>query len=294
MRRVVAITGSHGLIGRGLVRALADDFEIRTLRRGIDWHSDGAAPSAAAFDGVDALVHLAGEGIASRRWSAAQKRRIRESRRLGTSGLARALAGMDRPPSLMISASAVGIYGDRGDEILDETSAQGSGFLPEVCRVWESAAEPARAAGLRVVHLRLGIVLSRHGGALARMLPPFKLALGGRIGHGRQYMSWVSRHDVLRAIRFCLDRPALEGPLNLVAPQPVENREFARTLGRLLRRPALLPLPAIAVRALLGEMGQALLLEGNRVLPKRLQEAGFGFEHSTIEQGIASALTDAD
>lgn len=276
------------------MRALRDRYELRALRRGVDWHPDGRAPESAALEGLDALIHLAGEGIADRRWSAAQKARIRESRRLGTAGLARALASMRRPPSLFVSASAVGIYGDRGAELLDETSAAGSGFLPETCLQWEAAADPARAAGLRVIHLRIGIVLSRHGGALARMLPPFSFGLGGRIGDGSQYMSWISRHDLLRAIEFCLEHRTLEGPLNLVAPQPVQNREFARTLGRALRRPALLPLPAIAVRLLLGEMGQALLLEGARVLPKRLLDAGFRFAQPSLREGIEAALGEAD
>jgi len=292
--RVVAITGSNGLVGRALVRAISARYEVRQLRRGLDWHADGSAPSAEALRGVDALIHLAGEGIAERRWSAAQKARIADSRRLGTGGLARAMASMARPPSLMIVASAVGIYGNRADELLDESSSPGKGFLPETCSEWESAADPARAAGLRVVHLRIGVVLSRQGGALAKMLTPFKLGLGGRIGDGRQYMSWIGRGDLIRAIEFCLQHPTLEGPLNLVAPQPVENREFTRALGRALRRPTLFPLPAFVVRLLMGEMGQALLLEGNRVRPTRLLEAGFRFLQPTLQEGIAAALAEAD
>jgi uncharacterized protein (TIGR01777 family) len=292
--RVVAITGSTGLVGRALVRAISARYEVRPLRRGVDWYADGSAPSAEALEGVDALIHLAGEGIAGRRWSAEQKARIGDSRRLGTGGLARAMASMVRPPSLMISASAVGIYGNRDDEMLDEASSPGEGFLPETCLQWETAADLAREAGVRVVHLRIGVVLSRHGGALAKMLTPFQLGLGGRIGNGRQYMSWIGRGDLIRSVEFCLEHPTLEGPLNLVAPQPVENREFTRALGRALRRPTVFPLPAFVVRLLMGEMGQALLLEGNRVLPTRLLEAGFCFRQPTLEEGIAAALVEPD
>jgi uncharacterized protein (TIGR01777 family) len=237
----------------------------------------------------DAVVHLAGENVGSR-WTESQKVRIRASRVTGTALLSRALAAATIPPRALIAASAVGYYGDRGDELLTEASPPGSGFLAEVCGEWESATEPAASGGLRVVNLRVGMVLSREGGALARMLTPFRLGLGGPIAGGRQYMSWITLDDLVRIIIFALTENSLRGPVNAVTPNPVTNTQFARTLGNVLRRPAILPLPAEAVRLMFGEMGQELLLASQRAQPARLTAAGFRFEFSDLEPALRHVL----
>jgi uncharacterized protein (TIGR01777 family) len=204
--------------------------------------------------------------------------------------LANTLASLPEPPRTFACASAIGYYGHRGDEVMDETSPPGDGFLAETCVAWEAAAEPARAAGLRVVNMRIGVVLSREGGALPKMATPFKLGLGGPVGDGRQYMSWIAREDLLAAMEFVLTHPTLAGPVNLVAPDPATNRELAKTLGRVLSRPAVLPLPAVAVRLLFGEMGEDLLLSSTRVEPRRLLDAGFEFRHPTLEPVLRRLL----
>ena len=237
-------------------------------------------------------MNLAGESIAARRWTGSVKERIRRSRVDGTRLLAETLGRLTRRPQALVSASAVGYYGHRGDEPLTEESPPGSGFLAEVCREWEAAADPARAAGIRVVHPRLGVVLAGQGGALPRMALPFRLGVGGVIGSGRQYWSWIEVGDLVRAIELCLALDTLAGPVNAVAPIPVTNREFTRALGRVLRRPTLVPLPAAAVRLLLGEMGRALLLDSARVLPRRLERAGFRFRHPDLEAALRAALAD--
>jgi uncharacterized protein (TIGR01777 family) len=235
-------------------------------------------------------VHLGGEPIANGRWTPERKRVIRDSRTRSTELLARTIAGLATPPGVFLCASAVGYYGDRGDVWVDESSAPGEGFLAEVCRAWEAAADPARAAGIRTVHLRIGLVLDGQGGALARMLPLFRLGLGGALGSGRQYMSWVSLPDVVRMLELALDRADLSGPVNAVSPQPVTNARFTRVLARVLGRPAFLSVPAFALRIAMGEMAQELLLHGQRVVPRRLQEAGFEYRHREIEEALRAVL----
>lgn len=295
----VGVSGSSGLVGRRLLVRLAREGRPAVrLARGVETAGAGTASwdpargtiDAAALEGLQAFVHLAGESIAAGRWTARRKARIRDSRVDGTRVVAEALAGLGRPPRALVSASAIGFYGDRGDEPLDERSPAGCGFLPETCAAWEAATEPAREAGIRVVCLRIGIVLDARGGALARMLPPFRLGLGGRIGHGRQYMSWIALDDLVGVILRAIDDARLAGPVNAVAPQPVRNAEFAAALGRVLRRPARLPLPGAVVRLLLGEMGRDLLLAGARVRPARLAESGFAFEHPEIEAALGRLL----
>lgn len=289
----IAITGASGFLGPELVRQLhaAGHTVLRVGRphpgaRPPDIAWDAATSlDAARLEGVDAVVHLAGASIAQR-WTDAAKRAIRDSRVQGTSLLARTLAGLARKPSVLVSMSAVGIYGDRGDEVLDEDAPAGRGFLADVGKAWEGAADPARAAGIRVVHPRLGVVLHPDGGALARMLPIFSLGAGGKIGSGRQWMSWISRTDTLRALAFLLDTASLAGPVNLVAPAPATNADFTAVLGRVLKRPTIAPVPEFAIRLLYGEMGEATVIEGQRVVPRKLLDAGFAFTHPTLEAAL--------
>lgn len=297
-RRVV-VSGASGLIGSALVDVLASRGHrvVRLVRRPaagggaeIAWDAARGVVDSDALEGADAVIHLAGKNIAGR-WTAAVKREILESRTAGTRLLASALAALRRPPGVLVSASAVGYYGDRGDRTVTEDSPPGTGFLPDVAKAWEAAAQPAVEAGIRVVHPRIGIVLSARGGALAQMLPPFRLGLGGVIGSGRQHMSWIALDDVVAALEHLAFGSALSGPVNAVAPHPVTNREFAATLGRVLRRPTVLPLPAFMVRLLFGEMGQALLLEGARVLPTRLEASGFRFRYPRLEEALRAELT---
>jgi uncharacterized protein (TIGR01777 family) len=255
----------------------------------ISWDPGAGRIDAAALEGVDAVVHLAGESI-GRRWSAAVRSRILESRVRGTRLLADTLASLSRPPELLVSASAVGYYGDRGDEPLDESSPPGDDFLAGVAEAWENAANPAAEAGIRVVHPRFGVVLSPAGGALKRMLPAFRLGAGGRLGSGRQWMSWISIDDAVDALRFVIDTPALAGPIDFTAPEPVTNAEFTRVLGRLLRRPPFLAVPAAALRFLFGEMADRTLLASQRARPARLLGAGFSFRHPTLEDALAALL----
>lgn len=289
----IAITGASGFIGEALVRRLqaSGHTVLRIGRAGngarrpdIAWDAVSTL-DAASLEGVDAVVHLAGESIAQR-WSGAAKRAIRDSRVQGTTLLARTLAGLARTPSVLVSMSAIGIYGDRGDEVIDESSALGSGFLADIGRAWESSCDPARAAGIRVVHPRVGIVLSPAGGALAKMLPIFSLGAGGKIGRGRQWMSWISLTDTLRALEFALSTPSLDGAVNLTAPNPVTNAEFTEVLGRALHRPTFAPVPEFAIELLYGEMGRATVIEGQRVVPKKLLDAGFRFEHIDLAAAL--------
>jgi uncharacterized protein (TIGR01777 family) len=295
----VAIAGASGLVGTALTAHLADRGEqvIRLVRHPphpganeVYWSPAEGEIDRSALAGVDAVVHLGGENIASGRWTAARKAAIRDSRVVSTRLLSEALARLEPPPQTFVCASATGYYGDRGDAPLTEDSGPGTGFLAEVCQAWEAATAAARQAGLRVVNLRTGMVLSAKGGALAKMLRPFRMGLGGVIGGGRQYVSWIGLDDLVRAIEFLLRAGGVSGPVNTVAPQPVTNREFTRTLGWVLRRPTLLPLPRFMVRALFGEMGQTLLLEGSRVLPAKLARAGFSFLHPRLEEALRAAL----
>jgi len=294
---IIAITGATGFIGGALTTALrADGHEVRRLTRHPRAADDHAFDPARrlldprALAGADAVVHLAGEPIAQR-WTGATKQRIRESRIEGTRLLASALAGATSGPRTFVSGSAIGIYGDRGDTELTEGSALGDDFLGQVGREWEAAAATARLAGVRVVHPRMGVVLDRQGGALERMLPPFRLGVGARLGSGRQWMSWISLADAVAALRFLVETPAAEGPVNLVGPAPATNAEFTRALAAALGRPALgPPVPAFALRLVYGEMADATLYASQRVLPERLTDLGFRFQHPTLAQALASAV----
>ena len=294
----VLMTGSSGLVGTALTASLTrDGHALRRLRRGTVqagtkdlWNPIDGTFSDGAFDGIDAVVHLAGENIAAGRWTAAHKARIRESRVQGTRHLCEALAALASPPGVLVAASATGFYGDRGAEAVDESARAGAGFLPEVCQEWEDAAAPARERGIRVVHLRLGIVLTPLGGALAKMLLPFRLGLGGVIGTGEQYMSWVVLDDLERVVQHVLASDTIQGPVNTVAPNPVTNRVFTKTLGRVLRRPTVLPMPAFAARAAFGEMADALLLASARVEPAVLRQTGFSFVLPELEAALRHVL----
>ncbi len=295
----VLVTGSGGLIGSALVPLLTTGgHRVTRLVRGRPRRRQGERPwrpaqgvlDPADLEDVDAVVHLAGENIAAGRWTEARKTLIRESRVAGTQVLAGALARLPRPPKVLLCASAVGFYGARGGELVREESPPGGGFLPEVCVAWEAATEAARKAGVRVVHLRLGVVLSPAGGALKNMLPPFLVGGGGRLGDGAQFMSWIALDDAIGAIHHALSHPSLRGAVNLVAPHPVTNRTFTRTLGRVLKRPACLAVPAAALRLTLGEMADALLLTGARVDPVRLRESGYAFRFPELEAALRHLL----
>jgi hypothetical protein len=294
----IAVSGATGLVGSTLCAFLsAGGHEIRRLVRRsggqageIVWDPEVGRIDGLGLEGLDAVVHLAGENIAAGRWSSERKRRILASRVRGTELLARTLSWLDAPPKVLLSASAVGFYGDRGEQPLDESSLAGKGFLAEVCSAWEAAAVTAAASGVRVVNLRFGIVLSPAGGVLARMLPVFRLGAGGRVGSGRQMLSWIGIDDAVGAILHTMCDDGLRGPVNVTAPEPVTNDAFTRTLAGVLRRPAFLPLPAAVVRASLGEMGEALLLSGQNAAPRKLLDAGFRFRHSALEDTLRFEL----
>ena len=295
----VAITGASGLIGGALLARLRQQGKrVRRLARSPDpdspddivWDPMRGILEPRDLEGADAVVHLAGEPLAQR-WTSARRVAIRESRVRGTELLARAIASLDRKPSVLLSGSAVGYYGDRGDEAVDEESEPGADFLAEVAREWEAATGAAREAGVRVVLLRTGLVLSPRGGALERLLPHFRLGVGGPIGTGRQWMSWIALEDHLRAMEHALATTGMHGPVNLVAPNAVMNAEFATTLGRVLGRPALVPVPSFALELLYGEMARATILAGQRVLPKVLLRNGFHFSYPTLEEALRFELT---
>ena len=295
--RRVAITGASGLLGSALASRLQQQgITVHRVKRGataaapdIAWSPSTGILDLSALEGVDAIVNLAGEPIAQR-WDAKRKAAIRESRLTTTSLLAGAIAKLRHPPRVFLSGSAVGYYGNRGDEELDEDSGPGSDFLAEVAVAWERAADGARQSGTRVALLRTGIVLSSAGGALRKMLMPFKFGLGGRVGSGKQWMSWIDLDDWVRATEFLLAADAIGGPVNLVSPSPVPNAEFTTTLARVLGRPTLGVVPELAVDLLFGEMGRATLLASQRVHPRRLVSAGFEFAHPTLEQALRAAL----
>ena len=263
---------------------------MQSKRGGIRWDPEAGEIDPGSLEGFDAVVHLAGENIAGGRWNEARKQRILESRVKGTQLLAGALAKLKNPPKVFACASAVGFYGDRGDEALDETSAAGQGFLAEVCQAWEAATKPASEAGIRTVNLRFGVILSGSGGALGKMLPPFQLGAGGRIGGGRQWMSWVALDDVIGAIHHALLTDTVAGPVNVVSPTPMTNAEFTKTLGRVLVRPTIFPMPVFAAKLALGEMAEELLLAGQRVLPKRLEAADYRFRFNDLEDALRHVL----
>lgn len=292
----VAITGASGLVGSALERHLVSQGRtVRRVVRGapqretdIAWDPTGGTVDASALEGVDAIVHLAGESVAEGRWTAEKKRRIRESRVLGTRTLVEALGSIERRPRSLVSASAIGYYGDRGDEWLDERSAPGADFLAEVCQAWESEAQAAEPLGVRVARARIGIVLSPEGGALAKLLPLFRLGAGGPVADGRHFMSWITLRDVVRALEWLVDS---EGSIahNLVAPAPERNADFSRALGRVLRRPALLPAPRFALRAVLGEV-TGVLVSSQRVHPSALAAGGFEFLDPTLPAALGNLL----
>jgi len=294
----IAITGSSGLVGEALIPFLTTGGHhiVRITRsnrdgeKAIIWDPANDQLDPALLEGFDAVVHLAGESIAGHRWSAKQKAKIRDSRVQSTQLLSKTLARLARPPRVLISASAIGYYGDRGNEMLDEKSARGKGFLSEVCREWEESTRAAADAGIRVVNLRFGVILSPKGGALAKLLTPFRFGLGGRVGSGRQWMSWVALDDVVGCIYHAIATPDLRGPVNVVSPNPVTNREFTATLARVLSRPAVLPMPAALARLAFGELADELLLASVRVAPKELLDSGCRFAYPYLEAALRHIL----
>ncbi|MFJ5037105.1 TIGR01777 family oxidoreductase [Streptomyces parvulus] len=296
-RSRIVVAGASGLIGSALVRSLtADGHEVVRLVRHaprsadeVRWDPENGRVDAAGLDGCDAVVNLAGAGVGDRRWTDAYKTRIRSSRVHGTTALAEAVAAMERPPRVLVNGSAIGYYGETGDRAVDESAPAGEGFLPALCVEWEAAAAPAREAGVRTVFTRTGLVVSSGGGAWGRLFPLFRAGLGGRLGDGSQYWSFVALHDEVAAIRHLLEREDLSGPFNLTAPQPLTNREITAAMGRVLRRPTPFPVPAAVLRAALGEMAGDVLGSA-RVLPARLEESGFRFAFPEIDGAIRAAL----
>ena len=291
----ILVSGSHGLVGKALISSLMSDGQeiVRLVRNKpsgageVEWHPNEGKIEASNLEGIDAVVHLAGESIASGRWSEEKKREIRDSRVKGTALLSDALARLSRPPSVFVSASAIGYYGNRGEELLTENSAPGDDFLAKVCLEWENATKPAIEKGIRTVHARFGIILDRKEGALAKMLTPFRMGVGGRIGNGKQWMSWIAIEDVVNGLKFLISDGSKSGPVNFVAPNPVTNAEFTKTLGRVLSKPTLFPMPEFGVRLAFGEMGEALLLSSQRVKPGVLER----FDWPTLDAALRHILT---
>ena len=294
----IAIAGSSGLLGSALVPALESDGAevirlVRNTPRGneVEWHPNQDAVDPAKLNGFDVVINLAGENVAEGRWTDEKKRRIHDSRVHGTHLLSEAIAKAPEKPQAFLCASATGIYGDRENESLDEQSESGGGFLAGVCREWEKATEPASKAGVRVVNLRFGPVLAREGGMMEKMLTPFKMGLGGKIGSGKQYISWVAIDDAVNAILLALKDSSIRGPLNVVSPNPVTNEQFTKALGEALSRPTVMAMPAFAARLAFGEMADEMLLVSQRVAPKRLNAAGFHFQYSDLESALRSYVS---
>lgn len=293
----IAVSGSTGFIGSQLVTALGRDGHdivriVRSKARSgdIQWSPDEGRIDGAALEGAEAVIHLAAENV-GQRWTESTRRKIRESRKRGTTLLAETVAKLQRPPRVMLSASAIGFYGaDRGDEILDESSPPGEDFMADVAVEWEAATEPAASRGIRVVRTRFGVVLDPAGGMLHRVLPVFKLGLGGKLGDGRQWMSWISLEDLIEAVRFILRTPTLSGAVNVTAPEPVRNAEFTDVLGKVLGRPTIAVVPAFALRGVYGAMADGTILANQRVIPRKLQAAGFRFAHPKIEAALRAEL----
>jgi uncharacterized protein len=297
--RRVAITGATGLIGNALAASLErDGHRVHRITRSatevgpddLIWDPTAGSIDAQKLEGVDAVVHLAGEPIGASRWTDETKRRIRDSRVQGTDLIARTIAGLEAKPTVLVSGSAVGYYGDRGDESLNETSAPGDDFVAEVTQAWESAAAPAAEAGIRVAYARTGVVMAKEGPLIEKVELPFRLGVGGRVGSGEQYVAWIALEDEVRALRFLIEQDDAEGPYNLTAPDPVTNATFTRELGRVLRRPTVMPIPVAAIRLLYGEMGVSLATASQRVHPTRLLEAGFEFVHPELGSALRVAL----
>ena len=289
----IAIAGASGLVGSALIPILqSNGNQITRLVRSspktdeIEWHPNQDEVSAHSLEGFDVIINLAGENIAGGRWTDEQKRKIRDSRVNGTHLLSEAIAKMTAKASVFICASATGIYGDRDDETLDEQSESGGGFLAGVCREWEMATEPASKAGVRVVNLRFGPILARDGGMLSKLLTPFKMGMGGKVGSGKQYISWIALDDAVNAIKLAIDDQSINGPLNVVSPNPVRNEEFTKTLGHVLNRHTALAMPAFAARLAFGEMADEMLLTSQKVMPKRLSQAGFQFQYPALEAAM--------
>ena len=298
----ILIGGSHGLVGTALIKSLeAEGHEIFRLVRHaptskteVEWSPDRYSIALARIEGFDAVVNLAGESIAEGRWTDEKKRRIRESRVKGTKLLGDALANLTVRPKTFVCASAIGYYGNRGDELLTETSAPGDDFLAKVCAEWEQATALAAEKGIRVVNARFGVILDNNGGALQKMLPPFRMGVGGRIGSGKQWMSWIALDDVIGGIKFALANESVRGPVNFVSPNPVTNAEFTKTLGKVLSRPTIFPIPGFAIKLMFGEMGEALLLGGQRVAPVRLVGGGFEFRYPQLQAALGHILEKSD
>ena len=295
----ILVAGASGLVGSALIPSLeSDGAEINRLVRSspkaneIEWHPNHGGIDATRLEGFDAIINLAGENIAEGRWTDEKKRKIRDSRVDGTHLLSEAIAKLATKPRVFLCASATGFYGDRDDEILDETSDSGGGFLANVCRDWEGATEPTAKAGVRVVNLRFGPILAHEGGMLGKMLTPFKMGMGGKVGSGKQYISWVAIDDVIGAIKLALADESIHGPLNVVSPNPVTNEEFTKTLGEVLSRPTVMSIPAFAARLAFGEMADEMLLVSQRVAPKKLNEAGYQFKHPELESALRHYLAE--
>jgi uncharacterized protein (TIGR01777 family) len=297
----ILISGASGLIGTALVRAFTANriSVVRLVRKPgpdsqqeINWSplSPQAIADPSQLEGFDAVIHLSGANIAAHRWTPEYKKEIVDSRVQTTKALATLLAQLKRPPQVFLCSSATGIYGNRGDEILTESSAPGTGFLAESCVAWEASAQPAKDAGIRVAHLRFGVVLSREGGALAKMLPIFRLGLAGPLGSGKQWVDWISLPDAINAITHIISTPQLAGPINFVAPNPVTNAEFTKAMAQAVHRPAILPAPAFALRIAIGEMADETLLASNRAIPQQLSQSGFRFQHAQLADALESQL----
>ena len=293
----VAIAGASGLVGSALIPVLKSmgasiTRMVRSKPRAgeLEWHPNNDELSPDTLSGFDTIINLAGENIAGGRWTDDQKRKIRESRINGTHLLSEAIAKLSPKPRVFICASATGIYGDRDDEVLDEQSESGGGFLAGVCREWEEATKPAIQAGVRVVNLRLGPILAREGGMLAKLLTPFKMGMGGKVGSGRQYISWIAIDDVIQAIKLAIEDASIHGALNVVSPNPVTNEEFTKTLGHVLNRPTALAIPPFAARLAFGEMADEMLLASQKVIPKKLANAGFVFKYPELEPTLKHLL----
>jgi uncharacterized protein len=295
----VLIAGASGLVGKALVSALtADGSEVTRMVRSsprfgeVEWHPNHDSIETSKLEGFDAIISLAGENIAGARWTEDQKKKIHDSRVNGTHLLSEAMAKLGGKPPVFLCASATGFYGDRDDEILDEQSDSGGGFLAGVCREWEKATEPATKAGVRVVNLRFGPIMAKEGGMLAKLLTPFKMGMGGKVGSGKQYISWVAIDDAVKAIEQALNNDSIRGPLNVVSPNPVTNEIFTKTLGHLLSRPTMVAIPVFAARLAFGEMADEMLLVSQRVEPKKLSKAGFEFQYPELENALRHYLAN--